>query len=138
MAALAEALRRPLVHARATVVVARAAVTVAREFRRRPFEEVVERLRRVPRAQRPDPVTLARVAGRLLPILPPWRMGRCLKRSLILLHLWSRAGLEPRLHLGFRPERQLASRGHAWLSVDEPALAGLCGSAQGSVEVVVL
>jgi hypothetical protein len=78
-------------------------------------------LDRLREPDRPLPARLARpewLAGtveRLLPLLPPRHCGPCLRRSLILLELWTRCGLEPRLHLGFRlqsPDRN----GHAWLT----------------------
>ncbi len=61
------------------------------------------------------PELLARMTERLLPWLPPWRMGRCVKRSLILLHLWSRCGIPVRLHIGIHPSQPYY--GHVWLSV---------------------
>ena len=79
-----------------------------------PFDELVGRLRQARRLPRilADPAVHARVVGRLAPILPPWGMGRCIKRSLLLVHLWSRCGLDPRLHLGMHADH----RGHAWVS----------------------
>ena len=73
-----------------------------------------------------------------MPILPPWRMGRCLKRSLLLLALWSRCGLAVKLHLGFRPSSGGPLEGHAWITcegfeVPEP----LCSS-NGHAEAFVL
>jgi hypothetical protein len=59
------------------------------------------------------PERLAETVEKLLPVLPPRSYGLCLRRSLILLELWSRCGLK--LHLGFRltsPDRA----GHAWIT----------------------
>jgi hypothetical protein len=117
------ALLRPPVQAlfaaAATPLVVATALGVARRHRRLALGPLLVELRA--RGRRPLPRALARpewLAGtveRLLPLLPPRALGPCLRRSLILLELWSRCGLEPRLHLGFRlesPERD----GHAWLS----------------------
>ncbi|HEX2255040.1 MAG TPA: hypothetical protein VHQ65_17370 [Thermoanaerobaculia bacterium] len=91
--------------AAAAPAVVRAALRVSRELARSEVRELPGRLRRV------EPFALAALArpawldgttARLLPLLPPRGVGRCLKRSLILLDLWSRCGLEPRLHVGVR------------------------------------
>ncbi len=63
-----------------------------------------------------DPAGCLRLVNRLLRVLPPRGLGPCLKRSLLLLDLWSRCGLAPRLHLGVR--RSVDRReGHAWVTV---------------------
>jgi hypothetical protein len=85
--------------------VVRAALRVSRELARSEVRELPGRLRRVEPfavAALARPAWLDGAAARLLPLLPPRRVGRCLKRSLILLDLWSRCGLEPRLHVGVR------------------------------------
>jgi hypothetical protein len=64
------------------------------------------------------PEWLLATLDRLLPLLPPWRYGRCLKRSLLLLDLWARCGLRPRLHLGVRREGEGRHDAHAWVTVD--------------------
>ncbi|MCG8457855.1 MAG: hypothetical protein MI919_16385, partial [Holophagales bacterium] len=46
------------------------------------------------------PGYLAATAELWLPFLPTRSYGRCLLRSLLLLDLWSRCGLDPTLHLG--------------------------------------
>ena len=102
--------------------VARAAARLAWLERRLPLEELVAQLR----ATRPfaiaalaRPEWLLATVDRLLVLLPPWRYGRCLKRSLLLLDLWSRCGLRPRLHLGVRRDgEQRRHEGHAWVTVD--------------------
>ncbi len=102
--------------------VARAATRLAWLERRLPLEELVARLR----ATRPfaiaalvRPEWLLASVDRLLFLLPPWRYGRCLKRSLLLLDLWSRCGLRPRLHLGVRRDGEPGRhQGHAWVTVD--------------------
>jgi hypothetical protein len=73
-----------------------------------------------------SPWRLAAVADRLLWALPPWSLGPCLKRSLVLLEVWSRCGVEARLHLGLRREAAGVWEGHAWLSAegDPPVEAG--------------
>lgn len=100
------------------------AVRVARLARRVPMRELPERLRRVPLAASPlrRPAWLDGVALRLLPVLPPYGHGPCLKRSLLLLDLWSRCGLAPRLHLGVRPPGENPLEGHAWVTTGDPRL----------------
>jgi len=61
------------------------------------------------------PRELAAAVERWLPILPPRRYGRCLRRALLLSELWARCGLEPKLHLGFRADSPVLD-GHAWLT----------------------
>jgi len=53
--------------------------------------------------------------GRLAALLPLRGLGPCMKRSLVLLDLWSRCGLDPRFHLGMaqgEDDRRL----HAWVT----------------------
>ena len=100
-----------------------------------PFDRLVEELR----AGAPltgalaDPHLHLRVVSRLLPVLPPRRMGRCMKRSLLLLHLWSRCGLAPCLHLGVA-EGGAAVRGHAWLTAEADGRTLEAGSSEGRAE----
>jgi hypothetical protein len=106
-------------------VVVRAALRVARRLEAGRLEAIPGELRRVPPFRwrwlaRPD--WLDGVLVRLLPLLPPRRAGRCLKRSLMLLDLWSRCGVESTLHLGVRRPGQGALEGHAWVSTGRPAL----------------
>ncbi|MEM6795283.1 MAG: lasso peptide biosynthesis B2 protein [Acidobacteriota bacterium] len=68
---------------------------------------------RSPRRRRPR--ALAAVVRRLESWLPPWGYGRCFKRSMLLLDLWSRCGLEPTLHLGTRRDRT-DRLFHAWVT----------------------
>lgn len=63
-----------------------------------------------------DPRMLAGMVNALLPVLPPYGTGRCYRRSLILLNLWSRCGLVPVVHLGVRPARHKPVEGHVWLT----------------------
>jgi hypothetical protein len=102
--------------------VVRAAVRCLWWERRLPLEGLVERLRSTPRfgcAALARPAWLLATLDRVLPLLPPWRYGRCLKRSLLLLDLWSRCGLRPRLHLGVQREGGGGRhQGHAWVTVD--------------------
>ncbi|HSM49760.1 MAG TPA: lasso peptide biosynthesis B2 protein [Thermoanaerobaculia bacterium] len=101
-----------------------AARRLARREGRLAFDALVAELRAAGRS-RPLPPGLAhpeRLAGaveRLLPWLPPRGYGRCLKRALLLLELWSRCGLEVRLHLGFRPGSG-GSEAHAWVTATGP------------------
>lgn len=100
------------------------ALRVARLARRLPIRDLPDRLRRVPPSAAPlrRPAWLDGVALRLLPLLPPRGHGRCLKRSLLLLDLWSRCGLEPRLHLGVRAPGQDPLQAHAWVTTGDPEL----------------
>ena len=108
------ALRQLVAHLCAVPLALAAGFRLRRLERRLPFDRLVSELRSVRRlpATAADPAAIARVVGRLAPVLPPWGMGRCLKRSLLLVHLWARCGLEPRIHLGVRAGR----RGHAWVT----------------------
>ena len=49
-----------------------------------------------------SPALLNAVLERSLSLLPPWWMGRCVKRSLILYALWSRCGLQPAIQFEVR------------------------------------
>lgn len=69
-----------------------------------------------------DPVAAQELVDRLLPWLPPRGLRPCLKRSLLLLDLWSRCGLAPRFHLGRLPAGG-DPEGHAWVTADAPGLS---------------
>jgi hypothetical protein len=90
-----------------------------------PLSALPSRLRRV----RPlpavlgDPGRLLAAVDRLGPYLPPWRIGWCLKRSLLLLDLWARCGLAPRLHVATRRGDDGRLEGHAWISAHTLAVA---------------
>ena len=123
---------RALFAAAALPAVVRAAWRVARELRRTPLEGLPARLREVPPFAAPwlaRPADLDAVAARLLPLLPPRGVGRCLKRSLLLLDLWSRCGVAPRLHLGVRRPGEVAFAAHAWVRTGLPALDRRSGPA---------
>ena len=101
-----------------TVFVLRAAVRVLWHEPRTDLPTLVIRLK----STRPphigfDAALAEGVLERLLPILPPWGAGRCVKRSLMQLDLWSRAGRDPRLHLGIFEGAQ-SHEGHAWVTTD--------------------
>jgi hypothetical protein len=128
---------------RAAAPLARAALRASWYERRLPLEELTRRLRDVGRWRRgariADPHWLLASLDRTLVFLPPWRYGRCLRRSLLLLDLWGRCGLEPKLHLGVRRAGESRYEGHAWvtttLASGEP---GPSTSDQGYVEAFVL
>lgn len=109
----------------AAPAVVRSALRVGWLARRHGMVELPARLRAVA-APLPAPLRcpawLDGTAVRLLPLLPPYGHGRCLKRSLLLLDLWSRCGLEPRLHLGVRRPGESPLEGHAWVTTGVPAL----------------
>jgi transglutaminase superfamily protein len=112
--------------------IARAVIRLVWLERRLPLETLVTRMRTTGRfrlAVLARPEWLLATVDRLLPLLPPRRYGLCLKRSLLLLDLWSRCGLCPRFHLGVRREgEQGRYQGHAWVSVDGAAAEPIAGS----------
>lgn len=63
------------------------------------------------------PLWLRGLVDRLLPVLPPWGGGRCFKRSLTLLDLWSRCDLNPDFYMGVKAGED-KPEGHAWLAAD--------------------
>jgi hypothetical protein len=83
--------------------------------------ELVTELRSSPKLRGLDPRLAQGVLERILVFLPPYGIGRCVKRSLILLELWSRCGLDPRLHLGLH-----ARFGHAWVTTGDHGLGTFC------------
>lgn len=116
------ALPRSFFALRALPALLEAAVEVRRATADTPIHQLPARLRRsgppLPASlRRPD--ELAALADRLAPLLPPRRLGPCLRKSLILLVLWSRCGLDPRLHLGARKRGQERPDFHAWVSAGE-------------------
>ena len=117
--ALAKAGRHPLLYLRAVAATSSAARRVALLTKSLPFDDSVATLRqgRPYHGRLRDPRIHLRVTAHLANHLPPRDMGACLRRSLILIHLWSRCGLQPKLHLGFRIED--ADRfGHAWVTLE--------------------
>jgi hypothetical protein len=102
-------------------------------------DALVGRLREAPPlpACLADPLLYPPVVDRLLRWLPPHRrMGRCVKRSLLLLHLWSRCDLRPVFHYGVAQSPDGSRRAHAWLS---GVPAGLVGdSGEGYTETLTL
>lgn len=63
-----------------------------------------------------DPARLAALVDAVSPFLPPRELGPCLRKSLLILHLWARCGLSPRLHLGAQSSRGPCPDFHAWVS----------------------
>lgn len=98
--------------------VIRAAWRVRRLERGCDLPELVDRMRRVKPWQfavLDHPAYLEGSVGRLAALLPLRGLGPCMKRSLILLDLWSRCGVDLRFHVG------LAQGGgdrclHAWVT----------------------
>ena len=89
-------------------------------LRDEPFEGLPDRLRDVSRFAVPGlcrPDRLLATVDRWIPFLPPRGYGRCFKRSLMLLDLWSRCGLVPRLHLGTVQDRRDRNF-HAWVTTE--------------------
>jgi hypothetical protein len=112
-------MRRLLLSLRAHGAVFEASLRIAWWERRLPLDELVARLRMGPVFAGPfnDPDLLAETAESALRWLSHLRMGTCLKRSLLLVHLWSRCGLEPVFHLGTERAGAGELRGHAWVTV---------------------
>ena len=109
--------------------VLRAAWRLTRLDRHHDLRELVDRLRAVrpwPPSYLANPRYLDGTVSRLLGLLPPRRLGRCLKRSLLLLDLWTRCGLDPRIHIGTLKHGG-EHRFHAWVSLpgsDSPQPSG--------------
>jgi len=102
----------------AVLVIARAALRLAVLERRLPLDVLVEHLREAPRlrGRLADPRLYPPLVDRMLRWLPPHRrLGRCVKRSLLLLELWSRCGLAPTFHYGVGHDADGKRRAHAWL-----------------------
>lgn len=101
----------------ATPAVWRAAWRARRLVRSLPLDEATLRLAGAPRWRwdaLDQPAWLAGTVDRWLPWLPPRGYGACLRRSLALLDLWGRCGIEPRLHLGMAQDPQ-GRAFHAWV-----------------------
>jgi len=100
-------------------LVVRAALRVWWHNSRQPLDQLVETLRTTrrlpPRLSRP--AVLQDIVNRWYRWLPPRGLRSCLKRSLLLLDLWSRCGLHPEFHLGVAGEGD-DREGHAWVSAD--------------------
>lgn len=111
----------PISVLRTLAAIARAAVRVSFYQGRRSLPDLVSHLRSAPRGSSCDPRLALAVLERILPFLPPYGTGRCVKRSLFLLDLWSRAGLAPSFHLGLRATAG-GRGGHAWITTGERGL----------------
>ncbi len=109
-------------------LVALAALRVTRLYPRLPLDGVVLRLGAVPLLPRPlrDPQRIQEAVNRWLPWLPPRGLRTCLRRSLILVDLWSRCGLPVDLHLGMQPG-DAGPAGHAWVGTPGSGGETACG-----------
>ncbi len=99
--------------------VLRAALRLARLNRRHGLQELADRLRAVEpwsTTYLANPRYLDASVSRLVGLLPPRGFGPCIKRSFLLLDLWSRCGLEPRIHIGTQ-KRDGEHHFHAWVTV---------------------
>ena len=102
----------------AALVVIRAALRLAVLERRLPLDALVARLRKGSRlhGSLADPSLYPPLVDRMLRWLPPHRrLGRCVKRSLLLLEVWTRCGLAPTFHYGVGQDADGRRRAHAWL-----------------------
>ena len=100
-------------------VVLRAALRLARLHKRNDLQGLADRLRSVEPwdgSYLANPRYLDASVSRLVKVLPPRKFGPCIKRSFLLLDLWSRCGLEPRIHIGTH-KRDGEHRFHAWVTV---------------------
>jgi hypothetical protein len=97
------------------------AVLRARASARLPIDERVARLRAAAPFRRAALRDAERWSGYVARVSRwlPVDGGPCLRRSLVLLDLHARCGLEPRLALAFRPDGAGAGDGHAWLTTDD-------------------
>jgi hypothetical protein len=135
-------MRKAIFAVTAAPIVVATAIRVARLGRGRAIGPLVAEIRRQPVRPLPSrlahPEWLAGTVELLLAILPPFDYGPCLRRALLLLDLWSRCGLDPRIHLGFRPGLPQLD-GHAWLTAGTPDGGLLQSSGPGGrLEIVVL
>ncbi len=99
--------------------VVRAARRLVRLNRRHGLQELADRLRSVEpweSSYLANPRYLDASVSRLVKVLPPLRFGPCIKRSFLLLDLWSRCGLTPRIHIGTQ-KRDGEHHFHAWVTV---------------------
>lgn len=106
-------------------VVLVASIRAWRLYGRLPLDRTCEALVDVPPLppQLRDPDGCLWLVNNLLPVVPPRTLRPCFKRSLLLLDLWSRCGLEPQLHLGLRGSAD-RREGHAWVTAaDQPDLS---------------
>ncbi len=100
--------------------VVRAALRLHLLNRRCGLRELADRLRAVEpwgASYLANPRYLDASVSRLVRLLPPRRFGPCIKRSFLLLDLWSRCGLEPRIHIGTRKKSDGERHFHAWVTV---------------------
>lgn len=100
----------------------RAALRLGRLDRRHDLAGVAERMARVPPWRVglfANPRYLDACVRRVAGWLPPRRLGPCLKRSLLLLDLWSRCGLHPRIHLGVVGSAAGGRSFHSWVSLPD-------------------
>ncbi len=112
-----EAARKSLFFLVALPAVLRAAWRLWRLGRGHRLDQLAESLRRVEPfrfAALGNPAYLAGCVEAL------GRKRSCLERSLLLLDLWSRCGLEPRLHLGMARADD-ARHFHAWVTAGRPS-----------------
>ena len=101
----------------ASVAVVASAIRLAILYPRLDLDNLVSHLRSsaARASSKGDLCMHANVVRRLGRLLPPWGMGACLKRSLILLDLAHRRGASPRLHLCVANSGEGATA-HAWVS----------------------
>lgn len=110
--------RRLLALLVAAPFVLRAACRVAWLSRRHGVAELASRLRAAPPfrlAPLTRPELWRNAVGRLAPLLTGNGRGACYAQSLLLLDLWARCGLVPRLHLSYQGGAG-GVVGHAWVS----------------------
>ncbi len=99
--------------------VLRAARRLVRLNRQCDLRQLADRLRTVEPwegSYLANPRYLDASVSRLVKVLPPRSFGPCIKRSFLLLDLWSRCGLEPKIHIGTH-KRDGEHRFHAWVTV---------------------
>lgn len=131
-------MRGPLIRARSLASAVAAAFVVRRQYGRVPLDRLAGLLRTgtpFPPYLR-DPRLHLESVNLLLPFLPPRGLRPCFKRSLILMNLWHRCGLQPQLHLGVRPGLSGPRSGHAWVTAAGiPELGGDSGEYREAVVV---
>lgn len=111
----------PILKLRTLVITAPMVLRAALRLHRLPSDlnlpQLIDSLRHVRPTRVPitDPSMVPWSVERFLRLVPPHDLGHCLKRSLLLLDVLARLGMQPKFHLGFVGDPSLR-RLHAWVT----------------------